>query len=95
MEATFTLLRENAPFAVITLLAVLYLDSNMDEELGGIRNDMNQQTREIRGDIAGLSERVARVETKIDGLENRMSGLEHGMTRMESSMERLSNEVLD
>ena len=78
MEATFALLRENAPFAVITLLAVLYLDSNM-----------NQQTVEIRGDIAGLSERVARVETKIDGLEYRMGGLEKKMDGLGSRMTRM------
>lgn len=89
MEATFTLLRENAPFAVITLLAVLYLDSNMD-----------QQTVEIRGDIAGLSERMARVETKVDGLdyrmggmEKRMDGLETRMTGMETRMTRMETNL--
>ena len=83
METTITIIKENAPFAVMLLLAVLYLESNMDQELAAIRSDMNrefsdidQQFTGVRSDIAGLGERMARVESKIDGMDDRLSRVE-------------------
>ena len=83
METTIAIIKENAPFAVMLLLAVLYLESNMDQELAAIRSDMNrkfsdidQQFTGVRSDIAGLGERMARVESKIDGMDGRLSRVE-------------------
>ena len=61
MESTITIIKENAPFAVMLLLAVLYLESDIDQ---------------LRADISGLTERMARVESKIDGMDGRLSRVE-------------------
>ena len=66
METTITIIKENAPFAVMLLLAVLYLDSNMDQDHTGIRLD-----------IAGLNERSARVESKLEDMDRRISRVEN------------------
>ena len=90
METTITIIKENAPFAVMLLLAVLYLESDMDQlradmDRGhaAIRSDMDrkfsdidQQFTGVRSDIAGLGERMARVESKIGGMDGRLSRIE-------------------
>ena len=72
METTITIIKENAPFAVMLLLAVLYLESNIDQ----FRAEIDQDLTGIRADISGLTERMARVESKIDGMDGRLSRIE-------------------
>ena len=79
METTFTIIKQNAPHAVMLLLAVLYLN----EDLAELRSDMDRKFAEQRSDIAGiksniadLGERMARVETKIDGIDGRLYRVE-------------------
>ena len=65
METTITILRDNAPFAAMLLLAVLYLKqdvtglrSDIDEDLTELKSEMSQDIAglksEMRQDIAGL-----------------------------------------
>ena len=72
METTITIIKENAPFAVMLLLAVLYLESDIDQ----FRAEIDQDLTGIRADISGLTERMARVESKIDGMDGRLSRIE-------------------
>ena len=61
METTFTIIKQNAPHAVMLLPAVLYL---------------NEDLAQLRSDMADLGERMARVETKIDGIDGRLYRVE-------------------
>ena len=83
METTITIIKENAPFAVMLLLAVLYLESDIDQLRADIHQDLtrlssgiDQDLTGIRADISGLTERMARVESKIDGMDGRLSRVE-------------------
>ena len=83
METTITIIKENAPFAVMLLLAVLYLESDIDQlradidqDLTRLNSGIDQDLTGIRADISGLTERMARVESKIDGMDGRLSRVE-------------------
>ena len=65
METTFTIIKQNAPHAVMLLLAVLYLKTDSDGNF-----------TQLRSDIADLGERMTRVETKIDGIDGRLYRVE-------------------
>ena len=76
METTFTIIKQNAPHAVMLLLAVLYLKNDGDEDFTQLRSEMNQRFTEQSSNIADLSERMARVESKIDGIDGRLYRVE-------------------
>ncbi len=72
MEAMMEMLRTNAPVAAMFLLAVLYL-SNENQEIRAEIADLGERTSR---DIAALSERLARVETKVEYNEQRLIRIE-------------------
>ena len=75
METTFALAKEHG-LSALTLVAVIYLGVSTNSQFAELRNEMNREHAELRGDmyrehtdirgsIAEVSERLARVETKL------------------------------
>ncbi|MYA66769.1 MAG: hypothetical protein F4234_08865 [Gammaproteobacteria bacterium] len=60
MEATIALVRENAPFAVMLLLAVIYLDRGIGDEFDQVDARLDE-----------LSERMTGLEATVQGIDRR------------------------
>lgn len=68
METTIAIVKDHAPAALIVLLAVFFLNQQNAE----LRREMNQGFINVRAEISKLSERMARIETKVDNIDQRM-----------------------
>ncbi len=73
MEATFALAGENAPFAVMLLLAVIYLDRGIGDEFD-----------QVDGRLDELSERMTGLEATVQGIDRRLDGIEGRLLRLEN-----------
>lgn len=79
METILTLLKDNAPMAVMFLATALYLGGDIQalhtEMAAGdqaLRTTMVEEFKAVRSDLSDLRERMARVETRLDSIEDRL-----------------------
>lgn len=73
---------------------------DLDTRIDNVRRDLSAQIGEVRrsvdsarGDLGGLGERVARVETRLDGVEIRLDGVETRLNGVEVRLARIEGAV--
>ena len=74
--------------------------SDLSAQIVKVRSDLSAQIGEVRksidsvrGDLGGLGERVARVETRLDGVEIRLDGVETRLNGVEVRLARIEGAV--
>ena len=79
METTFAIIKDNAPFAVMLLLAVLYLERGQDdirEEMVDIRADQGDIRVDLTEQLSEHGERLARIEAIAESNSARLTRVE-------------------
>ena len=90
MEATITILRDNAPFAAMLLLAVLYLRQDVTE----LRSDMDRRFTEVGQDIAGLKSEIGEDIAKLrSDTDRRFTEVSQDITEMGQDIAKLRSDM--
>ena len=102
METTIATLKENAPFAVMLLLAVIYLDRGQNElrvemnrGFGELRDEMYQENTAIRQDLTtGHASIRQDMSTGHTSLRQGISDLGERMARVETKVDNIDQRMI-
>ena len=100
METTITILRDNAPFAAMLLLAVLYLRQDVTElrsDMDQRFTDMDRRFTEVGQDITEMGQGIAGLGSDTDRgfteVRSDIAGLGERMARVESKVDGMDNRL--
>ncbi len=85
--------QSNLPNLAALLLAVVYLQNQIEASEEGIRRDMNQGFADVRADVTSFQGDIGALQVDVAGLQADVAGLQQGVGRLEDSVYELNGRV--